>query len=96
MGSSKATHQPRHPGVYRDEPDRDDASTSSAVLLEDIDEPTYPDEELPAYTDHPTSSLVPGLDTSSGPRDPLHYHYECVVFPNPLSILFFSFFAPPC
>jgi len=37
------------PGIYRDEPDRDDAaSTSSAVLLEDVG---YPDAELPAYED---------------------------------------------
>lgn len=37
------------PGVYRDEPDRDDAaSTSSAVLMEDIG---YPDTDLPAYED---------------------------------------------
>lgn len=41
---------PRLPhGVYRDEPDRDDAaSTSSAVLLEDVG---YPDADLPAYED---------------------------------------------
>ena len=50
MGSSKATVQPRQPGVYRDEPDRDDAaSTSSAVLLGDIDD--LPNEELPSYSD---------------------------------------------
>jgi len=38
------------PGVYRDEPDRDDAaSTSSAVLLEDVG--GYSDADLPAYED---------------------------------------------
>ena len=37
------------PGVYRDEPDRDDAaSTSSAVFLEDIDQL---EAGLPAYED---------------------------------------------
>lgn len=42
------TPRPLH-GVYRDEPDRDDAaSTSSAVLLEDVG---YPDADLPAYED---------------------------------------------
>lgn len=47
---------------YRDDPDRDDAaSTSSAVLLEDID---FPDEDLPAYEDTPSvvteaSSAIP-------------------------------------
>ena len=46
---------PKHsPGVYRDDPDRDDAaSTSSAVLMDDID---YPDSDLPAYEDVQTSS----------------------------------------
>ena len=49
--------QPHQPGVYRDDPDRDDAaSTSSAVLLGDID---YPDEELPSYTDEPNGAEVP-------------------------------------
>lgn len=48
--------QPHQPGVYRDDPDRDDAaSTSSAVLLGDID---YPDEELPSYTDEPYAAEV--------------------------------------
>lgn len=43
------------PSVYRDTPVVDDAaSTSSAVLLDDID--GYPDEELPAYTDDPMPS----------------------------------------
>ena len=36
-------------GVYRDNPDRDDAaSTSSAVPMGDME---YPDSELPAYED---------------------------------------------
>jgi len=44
---------------YRDDPDRDDAaSTSSAVLLGDID---FPDEDLPAYEDTPSAIL----DTAS-------------------------------
>lgn len=47
------------PGVYRDDLDRDDAaSTSSAVLMDDID---YPDSDLPAYED------VPTVPTSSRP-----------------------------
>jgi hypothetical protein len=47
---------------YRDDPDRDDAaSTSSAVLLGDIN---FPDEDLPAYEDTPSvvteaSSAIP-------------------------------------
>ena len=41
------------PGGYRDDLDRDDAaSTSSAVLLDDID---CPDSDLPAYEDVPTA-----------------------------------------
>jgi len=40
--------------LYRDDPDRDDAaSTSSAILLETID---YPDSAPPAYEDVPNSS----------------------------------------
>ena len=55
MGSSKIAPRPREAGVYRDNPDSDDAaSTSSAVLLGDFD--SYPEEELPAYTDLPESS----------------------------------------
>ncbi len=47
------------PGVYRDEPDRDDAaSTSSAVLLEDVG---YSDADLPAYED--VAGM--GLDTGN-------------------------------
>lgn len=47
MGKSLPTKPA--PGVYRDEPDRDDAaSTSSAVLMEDIDHPKL---DLPAYED---------------------------------------------
>lgn len=50
MGSSKASNLPYQPGTYRDDPDRDDAaSTSSAVLLGDID--GLPEEDLPSYTD---------------------------------------------
>lgn len=54
------------PGVYRDEPDRDDAaSTSSAVLMEDIG---YPDADLPAYEDvvGPTDQQ----DTADTQQDP--------------------------
>jgi hypothetical protein len=59
--SSKIAPQPHVAGVYRDEPDRDDAaSTSSAVLLDDVE--SYPEDELPAYTDLPESS-----STSSKP-----------------------------
>lgn len=37
------------PGVYRDAPDRDDAaSTSSALLMNDLD---FPEADLPAYDD---------------------------------------------
>ncbi|KAH8652715.1 hypothetical protein BGZ60DRAFT_387661 [Tricladium varicosporioides] len=66
MVSKKDLH-PHTPGVYRDEPDRDDAaSMSSAVLLGDID--SFPDEELPAYEDHPSSSssAVPRPVASAG------------------------------
>lgn len=66
MGSSKIAPQPYRGAAYRDDPDRDDAgSTSSAVLLDDIE--AYPDEELPAYTDLPdTSSSV--SKTTPAPR----------------------------
>lgn len=54
MGKSAPAKAP--PGVYRDDPDRDDAaSTSSAVLLGDID---YPESELPAYEDVASSGWV--------------------------------------
>jgi hypothetical protein len=50
MGSSKGPSLPHQPGAYRDDPDRDDAaSTSSAVLLGEID--GLPEEDLPSYTD---------------------------------------------
>lgn len=49
MGKPSVTKPP--PGVYRDDPDRDDAaSVSSAVLLEDVE---YNDEDLPSYSDLP-------------------------------------------
>lgn len=58
MGSSKILPPPHQAGVYKDDPDRDDAaSTSSAMLLGDFD--SYPEEELPAYTDLPESSSSP-------------------------------------
>lgn len=47
MGKNPGSKPPA--GVYRDDPDRDDAaSTSSAVLMEDVD---YPESDLPAYED---------------------------------------------
>jgi len=53
MGNKKGEDAP-----YRDEPDRDDAaSTSSAVLLGDFD--SFPDEALPAYED--TASQPPSV-----------------------------------
>ncbi|KAG0650000.1 hypothetical protein D0Z07_3938 [Hyphodiscus hymeniophilus] len=69
--------QPHQPGVYRDDPDRDDAaSTSSAVLLGDID---YPDEELPSYTDEPNAftTPIPGgqFPTAPDPTGPLMTWY---------------------
>ena len=54
MGKSMAP-QPTA-GVYRDEPDRDDAaSTSSAVPMEYID---YPETGLPAYEDVVSSERI--------------------------------------
>lgn len=51
MGKKSGSKPP--PGVYRDEPDRDDAaSTSSAVLMEDVE---YPESDLPAYEDVPAT-----------------------------------------
>ena len=59
MGKRAPAQPP--PRVYRDEPERDDAaSTSSAVALGDVDfhddDSNYPDAELPAYEDVPPSS----------------------------------------
>ena len=52
------------PGVYRDDPDRDDAaSTSSAVLLDEIEESAEPG--LPAYEDVP--ALRPAGSQESEP-----------------------------
>ncbi|KAL8762348.1 MAG: hypothetical protein Q9203_007151 [Teloschistes exilis] len=49
MGKMTGSKPP--PGFYRDDPNRDDAaSTSSAVLMEDVE---YPDADLPAYQDVP-------------------------------------------
>jgi len=63
MGKSRAFASPP-PAVYRDLPDRDDAvSASSAVLMSDIEYPveetpliegsseSFPQEQLPAYSD---------------------------------------------
>jgi len=56
MVTNKIPIQPRQAGAYTDDPD-DAASSSSAVLLEDID--SYPDEDLPAYTDVPSAISKP-------------------------------------
>jgi len=71
MGKPNAPPQPR----YRDDPDN--ASTSSAVLLEDID---YPDEDLPSYEDTPSGALLP---PTTGPSptnavDPNGYLIPCI------------------
>jgi len=57
MGSSKAL-PPQRPSVYRDDPDdrAETASMSSAVLLDEIE--SFPDEDLPAYSDSPSSSMI--------------------------------------
>ena len=73
----KPSVKPYQPGVYRDDPDRDDAaSTSSAVLLGDID---FPDEELPSYTDEPESNAgvapLPGGQFPTRPTDPFMTWY---------------------
>ena len=55
------------PGAYRHDLDRDDAaSTSSAILMDNID---YPDSDLPAYEDVPTASSP----TPSGNHEPQSY-----------------------
>ena len=73
MGKANQASRPP-PGVYRDDPDRDDAaSTSSAVPLRSVDfhdeENNYPDAELPAYEDVPSIPSGPnanaGRDASS-------------------------------
>lgn len=73
MGNPKLTARPP-PVIYRDEPDRaDTASTSSAVLLSDIEYPeeetplrdTFPEDELPAYSDVARNPQV------SPQRDPI-------------------------
>ncbi|TVY13279.1 hypothetical protein LARI1_G008969 [Lachnellula arida] len=62
MGTKKGEHVP-----YRDEPDHDDAaSTSSAVLLGDFD--SFPDEALPAYEDTPSQPpFAPNSSTGTYP-----------------------------
>jgi hypothetical protein len=72
----KPSLQPPQPGVYRDDPDRDDAaSTSSAVLMGDID---YPDEELPSYTDEPNvgDAPVPTGHFPAAPTAPRRTGYQ--------------------
>ena len=64
----KPIHSKPTLGVYRDEPDRDDAaSTSSAVLMEDID---YPDADLPAYEDvvYQRGGVEEAADTQQEPQ----------------------------
>ncbi|KAG9230249.1 hypothetical protein BJ875DRAFT_409275 [Amylocarpus encephaloides] len=76
MPSHKASYDAPPPNIYRDEPDNDHAETASmasAVLLDDIE--SFPDEELPAYSDTPSEapSSVPTsltLARSTDRRDP--------------------------
>jgi len=64
MGKTTA-HNPGPP-AYRDEPDHaETASMSSAVLLDDVE--SFPDEELPAYTDIPSAS-TPSASLSTAPH----------------------------
>ena len=73
MGSSKASALPRQSGVYKDDPDRDDAaSMSSAVLLGDID--AIHDEDLPSYSD--SQAYTDELSTTSTPAAPTEGEYE--------------------
>jgi hypothetical protein len=75
----KAPIQPYQPGVYRDDPDRDDAaSTSSAVPMDEMD---YPEDELPAYTDEPVRPHAHGPSTPqsrAAPGDPVVAWYWLV------------------
>ena len=60
------------PGIYRDDPDRDDAaSTSSAVLLDEVQHPV--DSELPAYEDVPTATR-PALSHEEEPLSSVSIH----------------------
>ncbi|RFU28761.1 hypothetical protein B7463_g7588, partial [Scytalidium lignicola] len=94
MGNPKGAIEPYQPGVYRDDPDRDDAaSTSSAMLMGDID---YPEEQLPAYSDDPNPvnsqalpashqdpnviRLPPTLPVSSESSDQLEVRSLCPAF----------------
>lgn len=55
MGSSKLTGNQPPQAPYRDEPSENDraetASMASAVLLDNME--SYPEDELPAYSDVP-------------------------------------------
>lgn len=73
MGSSKLTgEQPHGARPYSDDPHDDDhaetASMASAVLLDNME--SYPEDELPAYSDTPegTSNNVTTGAPSSVPR----------------------------
>jgi len=66
MGNPKADTKKAPPGVYRDDPDRDDAaSISSAVLLGDMD---YPEEEPPSYSDIPAVNAGPFTESEPQSR----------------------------
>jgi hypothetical protein len=72
---SKASAQSGGPPTYRDDPDHaETASMASAVLLDDVD--SFPDEELPSYTDTPGEShisVTPNLSLSD--NYPRFYQY---------------------
>ncbi|PMD49087.1 hypothetical protein L207DRAFT_415193 [Hyaloscypha variabilis F] len=58
-------HNPAPP-AYRDDPDHaETASMASAVLLDDVE--SFPDEELPAYTDTPPA-VTPSVSSSTAPH----------------------------
>lgn len=64
MSSSKGSSSKdaaARPPVYRDDPDEraETSSMSSAVYLDHIDDAeSFPDDELPAYTDSLSSSMI--------------------------------------
>lgn len=69
MGKSKPLAKPP-PALYRDVPDRDDtAATSSAVLLSDIE---YPEEETPLRESYPEDELPPYSDVAEGAQSTSH------------------------
>lgn len=65
-GASKKTAADP-PSIYRDAPDyAETASMSSAVLLDEVE--SFPDEDLPAYEDAPSSSHL--LAPATGGQGP--------------------------